>query len=831
MEPPFKRRRLGLDDPDEQLHYRKTLNDSRLKASFESIFEKYSKDFSEVGDEIDLETGEIVVNNGHLLSMRNEQDIDGGGNDMDELYALDSSSRHREPGVSNADQLSISPELTAPSLIYDHNEPENRDDDVDSLMGDIGHLDNALAVANPFGATEIGILSLADRSILSSPPSGGYVNGPTTSQSSVQHRTAHQQSVYVDSRDLATDPKWIVPPLPNLQTLRTPQPSQDQLQILRDCTERSASPPGDSLWATPETQSLQKRSRKKWLREEDALLRHLKLSTNLTYREMQPRFPGRAWNALRKRWSSINPVKESSVYWSKEEDKLLRHMKTSTNFSLSEILERLPGRSKFEIEHRWSNIQGLAVENEIPDGDRGGSLTSKKDHMIQSKTSQQTRTLKYHLPKTANFSAQAYEALPTPTSQLGEAFLRDNQLSVPQVQELPNKDQIPQAEVQQSPAEVQILAYEPFPTPLGVTKAIETLTNTPTSHLGRRSRTLSVVIERFNHSPVIAETISLPKSNHQQSQLQRAQESVDERDSLTSPCSQNNVRRNPSHLGPLIVPDGLCMFPPQLTSARPITSYTIEHRKDPSDSTQAQPDTLPERSTPLAEDSTCLPIDSTPLPEEPTPLPEESFPLPEDSTSLPKESTPVSGVSTPLAPSPDSHAQELGKVPASTDPEIPPVVHDEYQEPLQAGSPPQLTSDCSTSIPLRPALQRKTPPPESAHNPQSLSSEVVQGSLEPSRDELDFISILSSPAQYPRNTAGSSARPNSTSRKRKIRSSSIAVTSFGSMLGDLSDDELSFPSVTYPKTLSAEKVKVMSPNRQCGSAGFRCDRKVCLRCT
>ncbi|KAI9763629.1 MAG: hypothetical protein M1835_007765, partial [Candelina submexicana] len=43
-------------------------------STFESIFEKYSKDFSTVGDEIDLETGEIVINNGHLRKMRDEQD-------------------------------------------------------------------------------------------------------------------------------------------------------------------------------------------------------------------------------------------------------------------------------------------------------------------------------------------------------------------------------------------------------------------------------------------------------------------------------------------------------------------------------------------------------------------------------------------------------------------------------------------------------------------------------------------------------------------------------------------------------------------------------------
>ncbi|RJE23251.1 Myb-like DNA-binding domain protein [Aspergillus sclerotialis] len=41
-------------------------NDLNLKSIFENIFAKYENDFTEVGDEINLETGEIVVNNGHI---------------------------------------------------------------------------------------------------------------------------------------------------------------------------------------------------------------------------------------------------------------------------------------------------------------------------------------------------------------------------------------------------------------------------------------------------------------------------------------------------------------------------------------------------------------------------------------------------------------------------------------------------------------------------------------------------------------------------------------------------------------------------------------------
>ncbi|KAI5207715.1 hypothetical protein E4T39_01750 [Aureobasidium subglaciale] len=60
-------------DSDEYQRGRQRI-DLKLKGTFERIFEKYAKDFSGVGDEIDLETGEVVVNNGHLTYMQHERD-------------------------------------------------------------------------------------------------------------------------------------------------------------------------------------------------------------------------------------------------------------------------------------------------------------------------------------------------------------------------------------------------------------------------------------------------------------------------------------------------------------------------------------------------------------------------------------------------------------------------------------------------------------------------------------------------------------------------------------------------------------------------------------
>ncbi|KAH7403201.1 hypothetical protein BKA64DRAFT_706705 [Cadophora sp. MPI-SDFR-AT-0126] len=61
-------------DPEADLQQKRARLDYKLKSTFESIFEKYERDFDGVGDEIDLETGEIVVNNGHIVQMLDEQD-------------------------------------------------------------------------------------------------------------------------------------------------------------------------------------------------------------------------------------------------------------------------------------------------------------------------------------------------------------------------------------------------------------------------------------------------------------------------------------------------------------------------------------------------------------------------------------------------------------------------------------------------------------------------------------------------------------------------------------------------------------------------------------
>ncbi|EFQ25339.1 centromere protein Scm3 [Colletotrichum graminicola] len=63
-----------MRDPGFQLEQSRAFAAFKLKSTFEHIFQKYERDFTGIGDEIDLRTGEIITDNGHLSSMRNERD-------------------------------------------------------------------------------------------------------------------------------------------------------------------------------------------------------------------------------------------------------------------------------------------------------------------------------------------------------------------------------------------------------------------------------------------------------------------------------------------------------------------------------------------------------------------------------------------------------------------------------------------------------------------------------------------------------------------------------------------------------------------------------------
>lgn len=130
MERPAKRPRFGAapfeeEDPDEdelvsrpeevnarrdpglRFERSRAFAAFKLKSAFESIFEKYGKDFTGVGDEIDLRTGEIVVNNGHIQSLKNAVETQQDDDEDDEDTTSDSTPLNEEPSGQESQQDSL----------------------------------------------------------------------------------------------------------------------------------------------------------------------------------------------------------------------------------------------------------------------------------------------------------------------------------------------------------------------------------------------------------------------------------------------------------------------------------------------------------------------------------------------------------------------------------------------------------------------------------------------------------------------------------------------------------------------------------------------------
>jgi hypothetical protein len=114
MEQYFRTRASVDDNPD--LARDRRANDARLKSRFEHIFAKYGRDFEGVGDEIDLETGRIIVNNGHIARMQHEVDP-GQGTSAQVLRVLGGSRQSDNVNITRDEEPVI--EDSAEDMDYD----------------------------------------------------------------------------------------------------------------------------------------------------------------------------------------------------------------------------------------------------------------------------------------------------------------------------------------------------------------------------------------------------------------------------------------------------------------------------------------------------------------------------------------------------------------------------------------------------------------------------------------------------------------------------------------------------------------------------------------
>lgn len=313
MEPPRKKQRHSRSNvPDADLQKRRARNDNRLKSIFESIFDKYGKDFNGIGDEIDLRTGEIVVNNGHLLGMTNERDAGQAESTLGKIDSEYSSEGEEEEGEN--------PDEGDAALVTESQNGLQKLYSVDYLMQDT----DTEPLSTTFGRSLHGQIidygseedELADHAIEWVTPREARA-------------IAHQKWQLPDDGLTFTDESsveeaWRVPPLPKLTApcssmqkvvpisdhVREPLDLEEsgislQASAERECRHsRLAEPPRLHQPASPSPSSEGPRI-SLWTKEEEDLLRHLKDSTTMTYKEMDSCFPKRTLNSVATKWTQM----------------------------------------------------------------------------------------------------------------------------------------------------------------------------------------------------------------------------------------------------------------------------------------------------------------------------------------------------------------------------------------------------------------------------------------------------------------------------------------------------------------------------------------------
>ncbi|KAJ5097711.1 hypothetical protein N7456_008432 [Penicillium angulare] len=231
MERPLKRPRLSLTpDPLEQnetegkqgeeeipeewdLQAARTQNDMRLKSIFEGIFSKYGKDFTDIGDEIDLQTGNIVVDNGHLSGMRKEDDAGETAEAWLHEAALSEGDADQENGTHEEQETIMRRDITAYSL-----GPATDDETAKSPVN------NALVDHGP------DLQKDASKPVVKSQPA--------------------PDPFYKDTGP--ADPVWQAPELPAIFSTPTAETRRKGISPKLPNITREASPPGSgSLWSVP----------------------------------------------------------------------------------------------------------------------------------------------------------------------------------------------------------------------------------------------------------------------------------------------------------------------------------------------------------------------------------------------------------------------------------------------------------------------------------------------------------------------------------------------------------------------------------------------------
>ena len=351
MEPPFKKRRVTGNSPQEMdLHARRAQNDFRLKSIFESIFDKYGRDFDGIGDEIDMKTGEIVVDNGHILGMANERDVGDAENSSEELSHSDDEDDHSSSEYSEENSAGLELFNAGGAAVME--EPESSEQsafDADSLMGDVP-ADSHLHELGKKSRKAISIPTDDEEDELAS--SDIEWASHNKDKMAVQERLCLINDIYSfkdqPAIEPAIEPAWRAPPLPNKALFKrgTDVLGPNSVDNMREYSDDERA--GVSLW----THEIKKRPRR----------RHECANSPNQQSVLIARGQENNADGLLSDLSNIDPPTRRIVKWTQEEEELLIHLKTATNLSSAAMESYFPARQGSSIGSHWTYMvnQGKA---------------------------------------------------------------------------------------------------------------------------------------------------------------------------------------------------------------------------------------------------------------------------------------------------------------------------------------------------------------------------------------------------------------------------------------------------------------------------------------
>ena len=338
MEPPFKKQRLtGSSSPKFDLHARRAQNDFRLKSIFESIFEKYGRNFDGIGDEIDLETGEIVVNNGHIQGMTNERDAGGSGYSTKRLEDSDHDGHALVEYTQEHSDAPRSFDAGDADFVEESEASKQSDFVADSLIGDVPSSSHLQQLGEK-SRRAVSVPSDDEEDELASSDVEWATHQKDRPGARERFSLLKDRFSFVD--EPATDPVWRAPPLPTTTRLETERKRLGLTSVddMRECSDEELA--GISLW-TPE---IKKRPGPKRASANSMIGRSLSFKCGQENNDDESLSYS----------SDSEPDPQQRVRWTQEENELLIHLKMTTNPSYAEMVSYFPERQRQAIESHWS---------------------------------------------------------------------------------------------------------------------------------------------------------------------------------------------------------------------------------------------------------------------------------------------------------------------------------------------------------------------------------------------------------------------------------------------------------------------------------------------